>query len=53
MESADGRKSKVNPSLTKEDVFNIHMGCLMKGDITRVKSIAIKHLVKEFGSYYE
>lgn len=53
MEEADDRKSKNNPSLTKEQVWNIHMRAIIKGDITRVREIMIKQLIKEFGEDYE
>jgi hypothetical protein len=53
MDEADDRKSKNNPSLTKEQVWNIHMGAIIKGDITRVREIMIKQLIKEFGEDYE
>jgi hypothetical protein len=53
MDEADGRRSKNNPSLTKEQVWNLHMAAVVKGDITRVKELMIKQLIKEFGEYYE
>ena len=53
MESADGRKSKVNPTLTKQQVWDINMGAVMKGNITRVRSIITKNITKEFGKHYE
>ena len=52
MDEADGRRSILNPSLTKEQVWNISMGSVMKKSI-RVKNIVVKHIVKEFGSYYK
>lgn len=52
MDSADGGKSKVNPSLTKEQVWNLHMGKIVNGDITRIKSILIKNITQEFGEHY-
>jgi hypothetical protein len=53
MEEADSRKSKNNPSLTKEQIWNLHMDVIVKGDITRVKELMIKQLIKEFGENYE
>lgn len=53
MDEADDRMSKNNPSLTKEQVWNLHMGVIIKGDISRVKELMIKQLIKEFGDNYE
>jgi len=53
MESADNRKSKINPSLTKNQVWDVHMGNIMKNDNIRVRPILIRNVVAEFGSYYE
>ena len=53
MDNADGRKSKNNPSLTKEQIWSIHMGVVTKGNFTRIKNLMIKQLIKEFGDYYE
>lgn len=53
IENADGRKSKVNPSLTKEDIWNIHMGAIAKGSAERVRELMIKQLIREFGDSYE
>jgi len=52
MEQADDRKAKINPSITKEDVWNILMGAAMEESI-RVRKISMNHAIKEFGSYYE
>jgi len=52
MDSADGGKAKINPSLTKEQVWNLHMGKIVNGDITRIKSILIKNITQEFGEHY-
>jgi hypothetical protein len=52
MDNADDRKSKINPSLTKKQVWDINMGCVINKRV-RVQGIAIKHIVREFGSYYE
>ena len=49
----DGRKSKNNPSLTKEQIWNIHMDVVAKGNFTRIKNLIVKQLIKEFGDYYE
>lgn len=51
MDSADDRKSKINPSLTKEQVWDINMQCVINKSI-RVKKIAIKNIIREFGSSY-
>lgn len=53
MDNADDRKSIINPSLTKEQVWNIHMGVVMHGDITRTRELMVSHLTKEFGKHYE
>ena len=53
MDSADERTSKVNPSLTKQQVWDINMGAVMKGKITRVRTIMIKNITREFGKHYE
>ena len=53
MDNADGRKSKNNPSLTKEQIWNIHMDVVAKGNFTRIKNLIVKQLIKEFGDYYE
>jgi len=52
MEEADERQSKINPSLTKQQVWDINMGAVMTGDITRVRTIMIKNITREFGSCY-
>lgn len=52
MESADESKSKVNPSLTKHQSWDIQMGGAMK-ESPKVKNILIKNAIKEFGSHYE
>ena len=52
MDEADERKSKTNPSLTKQQVWDINMGAVMRGDITRVRTIMIKNITREFGSHY-
>jgi hypothetical protein len=53
IDNADGRKSKNNPSLTKEQIWNIHMDVVVKGNFTRIKNLIVNQLVKEFGDYYE
>lgn len=53
IDNADGRKSKNNPSLTKEQIWNIHMDVVVKGNFTRIKNLIVKQLIKEFGDYYE
>lgn len=53
MDEADNREAKINPSLTKQQVWDINMGAVIKGDITRVHSIMIKNITNEFGNYYE
>jgi len=53
MDEADDKKSKINPALTRQQVWDINMGAVMKGDITRVRTLIIKNLTKEFGKYYE
>ena len=53
MDNATSEKAKINPRLTKEQVWNINIGAVMRGDIVRVENIMIKNLKREFGSYYE
>ena len=53
MDNADNRKSKTNPVLTKQQVWDINMGAILQGDITRVRSIIAKNIIKEFGKHYE
>ncbi len=53
MDSADDRKSKINPALTKQQVWDINMNAVMKGKITRVRTIITKSITKEFGKHYE
>jgi len=53
IDEADGRTSKINPSLTKEQVWNVNMGAVVRGDITRVRTMLIKNITREFGSCYE
>ena len=53
MDSADDRKSKINPALTKQQVWDINMGAVVKGKITRVRTIMIKNITREFGKHYE
>jgi hypothetical protein len=53
MEEADDRKSKINPSLTKQQVWDVNMGAVMEGDITRVRTILIKNITREFGKHFE
>ena len=54
MDEADDKKSKINPTLTRKQVWDINMGAVMKGgDITRIRTLIIKNLTKEFGKYYE
>ena len=52
IDEADERKSKTNPSLTKKQVWDINMGAVMLGNITRVRTIMIKNITREFGSHY-
>ena len=49
---ADGRKSKINPSLTKKQIWQINMGAVKKG-APRTREIMIRNIIKEFGEYYE
>ena len=54
IDNADNRKAKINPLLTKKQVWGISMGAALRGTAaTRVHLIMIKNLKKEFGSYYE
>lgn len=53
IDEADGRMSTINPSLTKEQVWNVSMGAVARGDITKTHSILIKNITREFGIYYK
>lgn len=53
MDSADDRKSKINPALTKQQVWEINMGVVMKGNITRIRTTITKNITREFGKHYE
>lgn len=53
MDNADERKSKINPALTKQQVWDINMKAVMEGDITRVRTIITKNITREFGRHYE
>lgn len=53
MDEADDRRSRINPALTKRDVWNINMGVVIEGQITKVVDLAIKNATREFGSLYE
>ena len=52
MDNADNRTSKLNPALTKQQVWDINMSCVINKSV-RVQKIAIKNIIREFGSYYE
>ena len=51
MDSADDRKSKINPALTKQQVWDINMKCVINKSV-RVQKIAIKNITREFGTEY-
>jgi len=53
MDEADDKKSKTNPALTRQQVWDINMVAVMQGDITRARSLITKNVTKEFGKYYE
>ena len=53
MDNADERASKINPSLTKKDIWDLNMGVVLKESIIRVSNIIVKNLTREFGIYYE
>lgn len=53
MDDADDRRSKINPILTKQQVWDINMGSVMQGDITKVRSLITKNITREFGKHYE
>jgi len=52
MDEANENKSKVNPSLTKQQVWDINMNAVLEGDIRRVQLIIIKNITREFGINY-
>lgn len=52
MDQADERPAKSNPSITKEDYWNIMMGGAMN-ESPKVKTMLMRKSIKEFGSYYE
>lgn len=46
--------SVVNPSLSKEQVWNVFFGAIMqKEDNESVHYLALRNMIREFGSYYE
>ncbi|MCM3699231.1 hypothetical protein [Paenibacillus macerans] len=56
--SADGvseePRSAVNPSLTKEQAWNVFFGAIIqKEDHEPVYYLALRNMIKEFGAYYE
>lgn len=51
IDNADDRKSKINPALTKQQVWDINMKCVINKSV-RVQKIAIKNITREFGSEY-
>lgn len=53
MDNADDRKSKINPALTKQQVWDINMGAVINGNTTRARSIITKNITAEFGKHYE
>lgn len=57
-EAADGvseePSSVVNPSLTKEQAWNVFFGAIIqKEDHETVHYLALRNMIREFGSYYE
>lgn len=54
MDSADDRQSKVNPSFTKEQIWNLFMGNLMnkEDDSPYTVPMGLKHINKEFGGTF-
>lgn len=47
-------RSTLNPSLTKEQAWNVMFGAVMnKEDTDSVHYLALRNMIKEFGSYYE
>ncbi len=52
MDNADMRESKVNPNITKQDMWDINMGAIISGDIARVRNLIIKNIIREFGRSY-
>jgi len=54
MDLATDDRSKINPSLTREQVWNVFMGALMgKGKSATIHPLGIRNMINEFGSYYE
>lgn len=53
MDKADDSRSKINPALTKQQVWDINMGAVISGNTTRAKNIIIKNIISEFGKHYE
>lgn len=52
MENADDRQSKLNPILTKQQVWDINMGGVIRRSV-RIREIIVKNIIKEFGNFYE
>jgi hypothetical protein len=58
MDSADDRKSKVNPSFTKQQMWDVYMDIVFKAkmnneNLVRTKHLLVRNLVKEFGAVYK
>ncbi len=58
MDSADDRKSKVNPSFTKHQMWDVYMDTVFKAEMNndsmiRTKHLFVKNLTKEFGKKYK
>lgn len=58
MDNADDRKSKVNPSFTKHQMWDVYMDIVLKAEMNndsmiRTKHLFVKNLTKEFGNKYK
>lgn len=53
-EFSEEPRSVVNVSFTKEQTWNVMLGAVMnKEDSDSVHYLALRNMIKEFGSYYE
>lgn len=54
LESANADKSRINPSFSREDMWNLFMKSVFgRPDEDSMDSLAIRNITREFGSWYE
>ncbi|WP_410771008.1 hypothetical protein [Fontibacillus sp. BL9] len=53
-EISEEPRSSVNPSLTKEQAWNVFFGAIIqKEDHESIHYLVLRNMIREFGSYYE